>query len=86
VLRPPIETTRLISGVIREGLWEHHQRHPNYLIGARGRTHQFALGPMTCVKNREIFLVLTHIGHAEVLTHSVWKQLRVVRLLRPLDI
>ena len=55
-------------------------------MGARGGSHQFALRPMTGVEDREILLLLTHIRHAEVLTHRVRKQLRVVPLLRALDI
>ena len=55
-------------------------------MGARGRSHQLALRPMTSVEDREILLLLTHVRHAEVLTHRFRKQLCVVRLLRALDI
>lgn len=41
---------------------------------------------MTCVEDREILLLLIHVRHAEVPTHRVWKQLRIVWLLGALDI
>ncbi len=41
---------------------------------------------MTSVEDREILLLLTHVRHAEVLTHRVRKQRRIVRLLCALDI
>jgi hypothetical protein len=41
---------------------------------------------MASVEDCEILLLLTHVRHAEVSTHSVRKQLRVIRLLCALDI
>jgi hypothetical protein len=41
---------------------------------------------MTGVEDRQILLLLTHVRHTEVLTHRFRKQLRVVRLLRALDV
>jgi hypothetical protein len=55
-------------------------------MGTRDRPHHLALRFMTCVENGNILLLLTYVRNTEVLTHRVWKQLRVIRLVRALDI
>ena len=55
-------------------------------IGARGCSHQLSLGSMAGVEDCQIFFLLTHVGHTEILPDKVGQQFRVIWLLRPLDI
>jgi len=41
---------------------------------------------MASVEHREILLLLGYVGNTEILTHCVWQEVGVIRLLRSLDI
>jgi hypothetical protein len=41
---------------------------------------------MAGVEDCQIFFLLTHVGHTEILPDKVGQQFRVIWLLRPLDI
>jgi hypothetical protein len=41
---------------------------------------------MASVEGCQIFFLLTYVGHTEILPDGVGQQLRVIWLLRPLDI